>query len=304
MLNLSRLQLLHELSVLGTITAVARAMNLTRPAVSQQLALLEQETGAVLFERSVRGAQLTRDGKRIAGQVASLLELVNTIEADLASANKKVSGEIRIAAFGSVATTIVPDALMRLAKRHPALEFQFSEMEPAEGLKAAAAKQVDLAIVDDLTDARVFSSSLEFQPLCTDSFHAVISTDHRLAGSTKKSLELGQLAQEAWAMNQAATSYQSFLVNECVAAGFKPRVACSCRNIAATLEFVRTGHFLTVLPALAARPVVGDPDFKIIPISPLLHRKIFVAMPRGSARRPTVAATLVALEKASGSLTR
>ena len=59
-----RLHLLTELSVLGTIAKVAEAVNLTRPAVSQQLAILEQETGTVLFERSGRGVRLTIAGDR------------------------------------------------------------------------------------------------------------------------------------------------------------------------------------------------------------------------------------------------
>jgi DNA-binding transcriptional LysR family regulator len=299
MLNLSRLQLLHELSVLGTITAVAQAMNLTRPAVSQQLALLEAETGVVLFERTVRGALLTSEGRRLVARVAALFELVNDIEAELAITNRKVSGNVRIAAFGSVATTIVPDATAHLLKQHPSVEVQFSEMEPSDGLKAAAAKQVDIAIVDDLTDARIFSSSLEFHPLCTDHLNVVVSTDHRLAGSGKPALEINDLAQEQWTLNNAASSYTNFLINSCHAAGFEPRVACSCMNIAATLEFVRTAHFVTVLPSLALRPILDDPDFRIIPLEPVLNRRIFAALPKGSAKRPTVAATIAALGKAS-----
>ena len=59
MLNLGRLHLLSELSVLGTITAVAEAVHLTRPAVSQQLAQLEQEADTVLFERVGKRIELT-----------------------------------------------------------------------------------------------------------------------------------------------------------------------------------------------------------------------------------------------------
>lgn len=65
MINLWRLRLLQELSVLGTMTAVAEAMMLTRPAVSQHLARLETEVGVVLVERDGRGVRLTEAGLRL-----------------------------------------------------------------------------------------------------------------------------------------------------------------------------------------------------------------------------------------------
>lgn len=299
MLNLARLQLFHELSVLGTISGVAKATGLTRPAVSQQLAQLERETGVALFERSVRGARLTTAGHRLLARVNPLFTIINDIEADLVDTGSEVRGEVRVAAFGSVATTIVPRAVSSLLKAHPAIEFVFNELEPADGLKATAAKQVDLAIVDDLTEAAPYRQILEFYPLCVDYLGAVLSADHRFAVAGKKTVDLKELALERWAMNQAAISYQSYIVNACLAAGFEVKAGCSARNIAATLEMVRTGHFVTVLPALALHAIKDDPDFLIIPITPALSRRIFVAVQKGTSKRPAIAAALSAFDKAS-----
>ena len=117
MLNLSRLHLLHELSVLGTISAVADAVHLTRPAVSKQLALLEEELQTVLIERSGRGVHLTPAGRRLVARATDLFGMVEEIEAEVAAANVEVSGEVRMSAFGSLASSIVPLAnkIRRLA---------------------------------------------------------------------------------------------------------------------------------------------------------------------------------------------
>lgn len=297
MLNLTRLRMLQELSVLGTISAVADAMSLTRPAVSQQLALLERETGLILFERSVRGVALTGAGQRLVARAETLFALVNDIEAELALSAEAVSGEIRIAAFGSVGSTIVPDAIAILLKAHPGLEIVFTEMEPSEGLKAAAAKKVDIAVVDDLTPVAPFTASLDFRPLCVDKFAVVLSTDHRLAGRDRRGIALRDLEDEHWALNDLAVTYQNFVASECYAAGFNPKIRCSCRNIAGTLEFVRSGHFISVLPYLALRHIVDDPDFRIFALKPGLSRQIFLSLPKGISRRPAVAVALDALER-------
>jgi DNA-binding transcriptional LysR family regulator len=293
MLNLSRLRLLHELSVLGTISAVADAVHLTRPAVSQQLAQLEDELETVLIERSGRGVQLTPAGRRLVARATDLFALVEEIEAEVAAANVEVSGEVRMSAFGSLASSVVPLAVQRLLEEHPQLNVIFTELEPSEGLRAAAAKQTDLAIVDDLVNAEALANVLEFRPLCIDHFDAVVSSGHKLAG--RKSIHLSDLAHERWALNQSAATYHSFLLNACYAGGFTPKVTTSSRNMAVTLEMVRTGGAVAVLPRLGLRQAERDPDFSVLPIDPVLNRRVFVALSKGTAKRPAVAAVLDAL---------
>lgn len=289
--------MLHELSVLGTISAVARSLNLTRPAVSQQLSLLEKEVGFVLFERSGKGVRWTVAGERLLAGIGGILQAVNAVEVDLARTAQTVTGELRIAAFGSAAATIIPQAITRLAMQHPSLSISFNEMEPADSLKASAAKQVDLAIVDDLTATENYALQLDFEPLYIDQFKAIMSTDHRLVAIGRKTVELSELAQEKWALNQWAVGYQTFIVNACHAEGYTPQVMASCRNIAATLEFVRTGSFITVLPGLATHHIQMDPDFRCLDLRPITQRRLFSAFAKGSRARPAISAALSAFEQ-------
>lgn len=294
MLNLSRLHLLSELAVLGTIAKVAEAVNLTRPAVSQQLAILEKETGTVLFERSGRGVRLTVAGENLVARSAKVLDLASEIESDLASAKGEVAGEVRISAFGSVATTFIPEVFRELVRQYPQLDLRFEELEPAESLKAAAAKQVDLALVDDSISAEALSSMLYFRPVYEDHFAVVMPKTHRLANQA--SIEIADLSSENWAINRTAQTYKAQIFTACHEAGFAPRVVASCRNMAATLEMVRTGYVITVLPALALRGVAADPEFAVAPVVPAMMRRIFVAMVQGMYRRPAIAAVLRALD--------
>jgi DNA-binding transcriptional LysR family regulator len=107
------------------------------------------------------------------------------------------------------------------------------------------------------------------------------------------------LAHDRWALNQSAATYHTFLLNACYAAGFTPKVTVSSRNTAVTLEMVRTGCVVAVLPRLALKLAETDTDFSVIPISPVLNRRVFVALPRGTAKRPAVAAVLDALQLAA-----
>ncbi len=293
MLSLSRLHLLSQLAVLGTIARVAESVNLTRPAVSQQLAILEQETGTVLFERSGRGARLTLAGENLVARAGKVLELVSEIESDLASAKGSVAGDVRISAFGSVATTFIPAVFEILIREYPQLGLHFEELEVGESLKAAAAKRVDLALVDDSISSEALSSMLYFRPVYEDHFAVVMAANHRLAG--KAIITMGDLVAENWAINLTAQTYKAQIINACHEAGFVPRVVASCRNMAATLEMVRTGYVISVLPALALRAAAVDPAFRVTSIYPIMVRRIFVAMVQGTFRRPAITAVLKAL---------
>src|SRR3954463_281577 len=85
-LNLRRLRLLRELSERGTIAAVADALQFTPSAVSQQLAMLERETGVRLRERAGRGVRLTDPALVLVGHAAALLDRAAEAEADLPAA--------------------------------------------------------------------------------------------------------------------------------------------------------------------------------------------------------------------------
>src|ERR687888_698012 len=86
MLDLRRLRLLRELHERGTIAAVADALQFTPSAVSQQLAMLERETGVKLLERAGRGVRLTDPALVLVEHADALLERAALAEADLAAA--------------------------------------------------------------------------------------------------------------------------------------------------------------------------------------------------------------------------
>src|SRR3954464_11502567 len=115
MLDLRRLRLLRELRERGTIAAVADALQFTPSAVSQQLAMLERETGVTLLERAGRGVRLTDPALLLGGRAETLLAGVARAEAALAAAGGEFRGRARVASFQSAARRLAIPAMARLA---------------------------------------------------------------------------------------------------------------------------------------------------------------------------------------------
>lgn len=143
-----RLHTFHVVAEEGTVTAAAKRLAVSQPAVSQQIQQLEEAVGTPLFIRESRGVRLTPAGQ-------SLLAHARAIDAALADAFSEVarhqaSQSLRIGASTTVANHLLPALLA---------EFCASESDgPVEVLvgntdrmvDAVATGQVSVAIVEGI----------------------------------------------------------------------------------------------------------------------------------------------------------
>nr|WP_322987267.1 LysR family transcriptional regulator [Phaeacidiphilus oryzae] len=149
MLDVRRLRLLRELSLRGTIAAVAEALSFTPSAVSQQLSTLEREAGVPLLERTGRTVALTPAGENLVRHAEAVLARLEQAAAELADTRRGLSGPLRIGAFPTAARALLPAALSRLARDHPGLEPMVREIDPADVAPALRAGDLGIALVHE-----------------------------------------------------------------------------------------------------------------------------------------------------------
>src|SRR5690349_13701802 len=113
----------HERS----FSRAARALALTQPAVSQQVAALEKEVGAKLLAREPGGLKLTPAGETLlahADAIAQRLALADSQLAEIAHAERV---RLRVGAFPSALATLVPRAVAALREEDPEAEVMIEE---------------------------------------------------------------------------------------------------------------------------------------------------------------------------------
>ena len=160
-----RLQLLLELSRLGSMRAVADEMDVTTSTVSQQIAVLAAEVGTALVEPVGRRVRLTPAGRRLAEHAVTILAAVDAARLDLDPAAQP-AGTLRTAGFATAIRRSLLPAVARLATTHPAVHLQIAEHEPLEALGLLARDAVDLALVYDYTLApAALDRTVEVTPL-------------------------------------------------------------------------------------------------------------------------------------------
>ncbi|WP_395682428.1 LysR family transcriptional regulator [Inquilinus sp.] len=106
---------------LGSLSAAARALGLTQPAVSQQVAALERRLSVRLLNRSTRRLALTEAGERYLAQARRILEAVAEAEDGLAEASDTLSGSLRVHAPAGLGQAHLAPILIGFQRRHPEL---------------------------------------------------------------------------------------------------------------------------------------------------------------------------------------
>lgn len=298
-MDITRLRALRELANRQTITAVAEVLCLTPSAVSQQIAQLEEEVGLPLTERRGRGVQLTYAGEVLVTHVDRVLTVLDEAKSELAQIQKEIAGTIRVAAFATAATVLMPSLMNALRASFPRLQITLVEMEPAEGLAALNSWTVDLAIVDNLGVrlART-DKTIEQRDLIDDELYLVMANDHRLAA--RQSVSLHELAEEQWALDSATSFYGEFVLGLCRQAGFTPRVNAECRGAEIIEAMVAAGCSISIIPGLRLSQM--PPHIRAVRILPEVRRRISVAFRKGERTHPAIHVIVEELTRIAESL--
>jgi DNA-binding transcriptional LysR family regulator len=296
MLDVRRLRLLRDLAHLGTIAAVARAHAYTPSAVSQQLAALQREAGVPLLEHTGRRVSLTPAGAALAQHAETVLAALEAATATLAAARTRLTATVRIGAFPSAVRTLLPAALVALARDHPALDLMVSELDPVAMPDALRDRRLDVALLHDYDVAPAPPDpTLDSVPLLDETVFLAVPADSDVDADP-----VAAARHLHWIVASPGTLCHTVAMRVCHAAGFDPRVRHHADDFTAVLALVAAGQGVALVPQLgAAHPPSG---VHLRPLS--TRRRTRIAHRRGAGTHPAIAACAVALRAATDAYLR
>lgn len=130
----------------ASMTAAGNALHLTQSAVSQQIARLEDLTGALLT-RDRRSIRLTTTGERLLGKARRLLILNDELWSDMIT--KVTDGQVRLGAPYDLIGTWLAPILKDYAGDHPLVEITLICGASPELLTSTMEGAIDLALVEE-----------------------------------------------------------------------------------------------------------------------------------------------------------
>ncbi|HTV99986.1 MAG TPA: LysR family transcriptional regulator [Streptosporangiaceae bacterium] len=302
MLDTHRLRVLREFAERGTIAATAAALGYTPSAVSQQLAALEREAGAVLLDRTARAAELTDAGRRLVDHAERILALIEAAEADLSAPGP--TGRVTVTAFPTAAVAFGP-ALVRRVRANPGMSLLLRETQREEGLRLVRTAEADVALIADWTGRRASSDSgtLRFFSLLRDELVLVVPRGHP-AADPDRPVDLDQLRDEPWLAAPTGEPSRQAVDRLLAGTGGMPPAPWEFEGLSTVLSLVARGIGIAALPRLTLS--VGDHRRVVVRELPgeAPARQVYAVARASSVRRTSVAVIVGALEAAAGRLGR
>jgi DNA-binding transcriptional LysR family regulator len=251
-----------ELQQMRYVVAVAETSNFTRAAeqclvvqsaLSHQIARLERELGARLFDRTSRRVRLTPAGEAFLPAARQALDAADRARAEVAAAAGEIRGRLAIGAIPTVTAVDLPTALKQFHLRHRAVRISLrsgASEELAEGVRQGALDAAFLGLPPGVRPKGVRGHELARGDLV-----AMVAPGHPLVDEAD--VDLRRLADEPFVDFPPGTAARAQTDEAFAAAGVRREVAFEITAPDFMARLIRQGLAIGMLPAAFADELPG-----------------------------------------------
>jgi len=253
----------------------AALAGVSQPALSSQIAEMEERLGCRLFERGGKAVRLTDEAQLLQPRIERLLNELREVERLAAQGRGAMEGRFRLGIIPTVAPYLLPRMLPAIRARFPKLQLELREAVTGTLAEETAARRLDAFVAA----APIDTPGLVTEELFADRFFlAVPEGDPEFAAPPvppeSPALERLMLLEEGHCMREQALS---------VCGSVKPVAMASygATSLTTLLQMVAHGMGVTLVPEMAVQAAGASPDLKIVPFAePMPERTICLAWRR------------------------
>ncbi|ACX53158.1 transcriptional regulator, LysR family [Ammonifex degensii KC4] len=170
----------------GSFSLAAKELDLTQPAVSKHIALLEAHLGVKLIDRDQRQVTLTEAGQALLPYARTIIKTLEEAEQAVRNLSASVRGTLNIGASTIPGHYVLPQLIRRFRERYPQVQVNLEIADTEKVWQQVLEHKICLGAVG----APPSSPALEAVPFATDEIVLVLPTPHPLAGKEVIPLEL------------------------------------------------------------------------------------------------------------------
>jgi DNA-binding transcriptional LysR family regulator len=228
----------------GSFSGAAEAANVSQPALSQSIALLERELGQRTLERGRHGAKLTKFGEALVFHAEALEGLLTRAREDVRLRSLGLEGSLAIGITPITAVDFVPRALKRLLEEVPHASVRVIEGLDSEIVEMLRTRLIDLVI--SRIGAGPDHPDVEEERLFLADWKLIMRRGHRL--DTGAALRLADLADEQWVLPAGGSAFREQMELVLAAAGVKwPARGVSTNSILAIKSMVMNSDGISIM---------------------------------------------------------
>ncbi|MER7515066.1 LysR family transcriptional regulator [Streptomyces sp. NPDC126499] len=271
-----------ELQQLRYVVALAETISFTRAAerclvvqsaLSHQIAKLERELGARLFERTSRRVRLTPAGAAFLPAARQCLDAAERAVAEVAAAVGQVRGRLAVGVIPSVAAVDIPGALREFHERYPDVRVSLRVGGSEELVAQVEEGTLDVAFLGLPTTA-ARPKGVRARELGRDRLVAVVAPGHPLAG--EGAVDLRRLSTEVFVDLPAGTAGRVQSDQAFAAAGLVREVAFEVTNADFLARLVGQGLGVALLASAYVALLGGLTTVEVVEVTDAPERVEYV----------------------------
>ncbi|MRR58209.1 MAG: LysR family transcriptional regulator [Deltaproteobacteria bacterium] len=228
------------------ISKASRRLNVSQPAMSRMIHVLEDELGNPLFVRERFGLALTPAGEKLLIYARQILDLSSEAVRVLRN-QPSAATTITIGFIASSLGSFLGTTLKSFRESHPGIVVKIHELSPAAQVKALRRGQIDIALIGNPCGA--VHDEFETRVLFEMRLTAALPASHRLA--KRKLVSLKELEQDDFIgyVEESFPCRNQTIINACRVAGFKPNLRYQAESLVEVLAMIGSGAGVCLMPA-------------------------------------------------------
>lgn len=172
-MNVSKFKALLTAVDLGSFSAAAQKLGYTQSGLTHMMNSLEDELGFSILQRGYYGVKLTPGGERIIPRIRALVACEDALENEIELVKSYGDNVIRIGAYSSMASTILPFVVEELAEEFPDVSINIQT-----GTFAELFGGLDEGRYDICFGSRNSKYNFKWTPLFKDRFYAILPKNY------------------------------------------------------------------------------------------------------------------------------
>ncbi|MCP3968857.1 MAG: LysR family transcriptional regulator [Rhodobacteraceae bacterium] len=251
----AQLRAFHHVARSGGFTLAAAAMNLTQPAVSDQVGQLEREHDVLLFRRQGRQIALTDAGEALYALTRQFFDVEDRIAELLTASRASVKGELRLVVDSAYHINAV---LSRFRRAHPKVTITLHTGNSAHVLAELRDYRADIGVIGAMSE----EPDLDVVALASSPIVAFASRD--FAASLALPLNLADLTRLPFVCREEGSQTRKILEQELSRRGLTLTPAITAQGREAVRDIVAAGAGVGVTAMAEFR---GDDRLVSLPLS-------------------------------------
>jgi DNA-binding transcriptional LysR family regulator len=249
-MDISALHTFLALARIGHMTHAAKSLHLTQPAISAQLARLEEDVGHRLFDRTPKGLVLTEAGELLRGHVERALGALSDGRLALNELAGLERGVLAIGGGATATTYLLPPLLGRFHASYPNIQLFVREQGSQAVVESILSGALDLGVVTlPLATQAAQTRGLAVEPWVSDELQLIVPAGHRLDGSP--GFRWRELEGEPLVLFEAGSAVRALLDERLARANVAPHIVMELRSIESIKQMVAQGIGLAFVSRFA-----------------------------------------------------